>query len=179
MFVLQSWSNSLAVLLLAAVGHQGGQGPLNCVWGVAGPTWVGHNWKWQGDCCLPPDTFCVCVYLCVLCCFACSNVLSCATLGPRGPVSQVVSCGCLGFLQWDYILTDLIWYVEHAISGLKCVLDILSGNETYFFGGGLPDFPGIWCFWKFSFPSITCHLAVEQTFRWPAYDHTLCWDRTR
>lgn len=131
MFVLQSWSNSVA-----AVGHQGGRGPLSCVWGVAGLTWAGCNRRWQGDCCLPLDSVCICLCRCV--CdwgfFACSNVLSWATPRLGGPVFQCVSCGCLGFLQQEHILADLIWHVEHSASGLKCVLDKLSGNEAYFFG---------------------------------------------
>ena len=115
---------------MAAVGHQGGRGPLSCVWGVAGPTWAARNRRWQGDCCLPPDSVCSCV--CVWGGFACSNVLSWATPGPGGPVSQIVSCGCLAFLQQEHILADLIRRVKHSGSGLKCVVDMLSGNEAYF-----------------------------------------------
>lgn len=52
--------------------------------------------------------------------------------GPGGPVSQIVSCGCLDFLQQEHILADLIRRVKHSGSGLKCVVDMLSGNEAYF-----------------------------------------------
>lgn len=58
-------------------------------------------------------------------CFACSNVLSWVTLRPGGRVFQIVSCGCLGFLQQEHILANLMWHVEHSPSGLKCVLDVL------------------------------------------------------
>lgn len=95
-FVLQSWSNSVA-----AVGHQGGRGPLSCVWGVAGLTWAGRNRRWQGDCCLPPDSVCIClcrwVCVCDWGCFACSNVLSWATPKAWGPCLPGCQLWLLGF----------------------------------------------------------------------------------
>lgn len=86
----------------------------------------------------------VCQRVCVCAeersCFACSNVLSWVTPRPGGPVFQIVSCGYSATLQQKHILADLVWFVEHHLLGLKCVFDVLSGNEVHIFWMGVSDF---------------------------------------
>lgn len=82
-------------------------------------------------------TVCLCVSELVCAeehsCFACSNVLSWVTPRPGGPVFQIISCGYSAILQQKHILADLGWFVEHHLLGLKCVFDVLSGNEVHIF----------------------------------------------
>lgn len=122
-------------------------------------TWAGCNWKWQGDCCLPPVSPCVCVsasvYVCVCVCARRSAV---ALRAAMSSAFQIVSCGSSAVLQQKRILADFQWFAEQPLIGIK----------MWFWCAFWKWRPHFWdgCFLIFIYHKLDCSWQVSFVFQW-------------